>query len=532
MLDISLEIARALAATAIFAYVVVAGRRHGLYGQRGWRHIVTGFGLILLGCLLDITDNFPALNVFVVIGDTPVEAVLERIFAYLLGFVLVFTGLWYWIPLVGGLSGETRRLTGYAKDLEAQVSQRTSDLEKAVEQAREECAGMPIFGEAGDFQGYRGTATDVTRAKREERDLEELEIRARAIVDGVFDAVITMDEDGIIDTFNPGAQRCFGYRPDEVVGQNVKMLMPESYRSEHDTYLRNFLEFGRAKVIGIGREFEGQRKDGSRFPIELAVTQTWISGAQMFTGIVRDISERKRVDRIQSEFISMVSHELRTPLTSIQGSLGLITGGFVGELPEKVDEMVKIAYNNSNRLVRLVNDILDIEKIAAGMMNLNSRPLKLLPLLQQAIDAPRGFADLLEVRLTLDPDSPDVTVNADDERLLQVFANLLSNAVYCSREGQEVSVSAVLEKNRVRIFVTDHGPGIPSEFQTQVFEKFSHADMPGRRNRGGTGLGLSIAKAIVEQHGGSIGFDTEIGKGTTFHFDLPLHHKSAVPACW
>lgn len=478
---------------------------------------------------------------------------------------------------------------------------------------------------------------------------QESESRNSAIMDNVLDGVITINSQGAIQSFNKAAERIFGYPPPEVIGQNVKMLMPEPYHGEHDGYLHNYISTGNRKIIGIGREVVGRRKDGTTFPMDLAVTEMRLGEQRVFAGIIRDITERKKslfevarfknildntldmifmfdphtlcfvylnkgtveslgytreeligrpvweikprmpeavfrsfiapllqdekpwlnyetvylskdgtelpvevflqlveegdgqrlfvaiardlterrkIDKLKSEFISTVSHELRTPLTSIRGSLGLLRGGVAGELPQQVKPMIEIAYSNAERLVRLINDILDMEKIESGKMHFEFKALELMPLINQALAANHGYGEQHQVRFALGAALPGVRVNVDTDRLSQVLANLLSNAAKFSPPGEEVTVSVKECGPLLRVEVSDHGPGIPEEFRARIFQKFSQADSSDTKQKGGTGLGLSITKAIVEKMGGNIGFVSEAGRGTTFFFELPR----AVPA--
>ena len=379
----------------------------------------------------------------------------------------------------------------------------------------------PILDPMGAPLKVMKFATDISETVLYRKQVRDSEARTRAIVDTVIDGIVTIDQKGAIETFNPAAQRLFGYDADEVIGHNVKILMPEPYHGEHDGYLQNYHDTGVAKVIGIGREVIGQRKDGSTFPMELAVGKMEVGGTRMFTGIVRDITERKQAEKLKTEFISTVSHELRTPLTSIKGSLGLIKSGAVGELPEKLKRMLDIAYNNSDRLVRLINDILDIEKIAAGKMDFYMGPMDLGSLLEQAIEANKGYGEQHNVRFILADTIVEGKVEGDHDRLMQVLANLMSNAAKFSPEGEAIEISLSAHEKGFRVSVSDHGPGIPEGFRDKIFGKFLQADSSDTRSKGGTGLGLNITKAIIEQHGGTIGFETETGKGTTFFFDLP-----------
>lgn len=350
--------------------------------------------------------------------------------------------------------------------------------------------------------------------------------RLSAVIDNVVDGIITIGERGTIESFNPAARQIFGYSNAEVIGQNVKMLMPEPYHSEHDGYLDHHISTGEKRVIGIGREVTGRRKDGSTFPMELAVSEVVIDNVRHFVGITRDITERKRNEQMQKEFISTVSHELRTPLTSIRGSLGLILGGIAGEIPEKVKSLLTIANNNSERLIHLINDILDMEKISAGKMRFDNKVLNLVPVIQKAVASNKGYGDQLQVSFEFKAGATaEVMVRIDEKRMAQVMSNLLSNAAKYSPTHGVVDISITTENDRVRISVHDSGKGIPEAFKSRIFSKFAQADSSDTRQKGGTGLGLNITKAIVENQGGSIGFDSVEEQGTTFYVELPIWNE-------
>jgi len=240
-----------------------------------------------------------------------------------------------------------------------------------------------------------------------------------------------------------------------------------------------------------------------------------------FFSLGADITELKRIDRMKTEFISTVSHELRSPLTSIRGSLGLIAGGVAGELPEAAKSLVGIAKNNCERLIRLINDILDSEKIESGKMRLDLQVVNIGQLVQQAVTANDGFAS--QHGVTVQVQAPDETLQAriDSDRAIQVLTNLLSNAVKFSPPEGTVQVKVLRGANGVRVEVLDSGPGIPQDFQDRIFQKFSQADSSDSRQKGGTGLGLNISKALVEKMGGQIGFASAAGAGATFFFEFP-----------
>ncbi|NJM06628.1 response regulator, partial [Candidatus Gracilibacteria bacterium] len=235
----------------------------------------------------------------------------------------------------------------------------------------------------------------------------------------------------------------------------------------------------------------------------------------------RDITDREAVDRAKRDFVSMVSHELRTPLTSISGALSIVASGTVGAIPQRAQHMVDIAAKNSQRLIRLINDVLDSEKIGSEVMSFALQPVEVVPLVVQALEEQHAYAASLGVSMVFEPQLDQLWVEADSDRLLQVLTNLLSNALKFSPPGGLVRLALNAERGMARITVSDKGPGIPLEFQPRLFEKFAQADSSDRRRKGGTGLGLNITRAIVERLGGQISYATS-SSGTSFFVDLPL----------
>jgi signal transduction histidine kinase len=249
-----------------------------------------------------------------------------------------------------------------------------------------------------------------------------------------------------------------------------------------------------------------------------------IKGEIETRGLLRALgyaSERKRLERLKDEFVSTVSHELRTPLTSIAASLGLLIGKAVGDLPKPMVRLLAIAHTNSQRLVRLVNDILDVEKLESGHAVFELRRLAVRPLVEQAIEAIRGFAEGHGVRVWIEAADTLAEVRADPDRLAQVFTNLLSNAVKFSPPDSEVVVTVEKSGHLVRVSVRDHGSGIPDGFKSRIFERFAQADATSAREKGGTGLGLSIVKQIVDRLAGVVDFADAPGGGAIFYVELP-----------
>lgn len=345
--------------------------------------------------------------------------------------------------------------------------------------------------------------------RKAENELHESEEFKRVILESALDSIITLDLEGKILSFNPETERMFNCSKEDLEHKNIDIFIPGLFAK-----LSEFDEKGT-------REFMGVPISKDPIPLEITISKTSSTKKKMIVCIVRDITERKKIEKMKTEFISVVSHELRTPLTSIKGSLGLLLGRYNDTFPEKIKQLLNIAQNNCDRLIRLINDILDIEKIEHGKMVFNFNTMNVKKLLEEAVDANFEFANKFNVKLTLKNIS-DVFISGDYDRLMQVVTNLLSNAIKFSGQSGEVIVEMASTKDNVRISVQDHGKGIPEEFRSKVFNKFAQADGSSQRGVSGTGLGLNICKAIIEQHQGVINFVTAEGEGTTFYCDLPL----------
>lgn len=365
------------------------------------------------------------------------------------------------------------------------------------------------------------TIADVTDLDHAQAELAASHQRLAAINDSVLDGIITINPSGSIESFNRAAETVFGYPAAAVMRRNVRMLMPEPFASAHDGFLERYAATGHSSILGVVREVEGLRADGSIFPMEIALTETMLRGQRLFVAAVRDITEKRALERVKNEFVSTVSHELRTPLTSISGALALMAKGTAGTLPDKALGLVAIARSNCDRLVRLINDILDLERIEAGELVFEFSSVPTRRLVERAIGENLDFASKFQVRLEHEGEPVDAEVWGDEHRLLQVLTNLISNAVKFSPAGGTVRVSTRRAGGMLHLAVSDHGRGIPDAFKPRIFQKFAQADATDSRQKGGTGLGLSIVKSIVERHGGRIGFESEWGVGSTFHVDLP-----------
>ena len=350
-----------------------------------------------------------------------------------------------------------------------------------------------------------------------EADLAAKAERMRCIVDNVVDGIITVNEAGVIESINAAVTKIFAYSADDLLGQPLQQLLTSALNEN------TLLQAANEDRANPYREVEGRRKDGEVFPLEVAVSELHIEGERLFTAIVRDVTERKRVESLKNQFISTVSHELRTPLTSIRGALGIVLGKEADSLSPKALKMLETANRNSERLTFLINDILDLEKIEAGEMSFDMRVIDINVVAQRALLENEAYASKYKVHLVINPLQAERSfVLADEHRLLQVFANLLSNAIKFSPPEATVTIEISNPGDAcLRITVKDKGSGIPEAFQAKIFNRFSQADASDTRQQGGTGLGLAVSKAIIEHHSGDIGFDSEMSVGSQFYFDLP-----------
>jgi PAS domain S-box-containing protein len=410
-----------------------------------------------------------------------------------------------------------------------------------------------VFCDAdGNVVRLAGTNRDITERKRIEATLREardtlayrVEQRTRELqttLETLVEGVITIDENGTIESLNPSAETLFGYATDEVIGKNVNMLMPASDAVDHDQNIRNYLKTGDAKIIGIGREVIGRNKDGTVFPMRLGIGEMEINGERRFVGTVHDITDRKNVERelvfalekaenanrAKSDFLSSMSHELRTPMNAILGYSQLLENAAAGPLTEGQTEFVEEILRSGHHMLALIGDLLDLSSIENGDLKIELQDLDPDTLVVNCVNmvetvaAQKGIALINRVRAGALP-----RIRTDALRFRQALLNLLSNAIKYNDAGEEVIVaSRIVQNGRLKITVTDTGDGIPAEQRDRVFEPF---DRLGAENSNipGTGIGLSVSKQLLERMDGRIGLEDAPGGGSTFWVEVPL----AVPS--
>lgn len=395
----------------------------------------------------------------------------------------------------------------------------TRPLREVIAATRALSAGEPVpylqvrtsdeVGELAEAFNVMAQKLKETTVSRDELDL---------ILEKMGESLVVTAIDGSIVRVNRATCRLSGAAESDLLGQNIRRLFraPSGYPSL-------------LQVASSGESIQGLETDlmtasGDSVPVMVSVAQLAGVGARSkgYVVLAADLRERLRIEQQKDEFVTMVHHEVRAPLTAVRGAIGLLNGGVAGDLGESARELVEIAFRNSERMERLVGDILASRKLDTGHMDFQLEMMAPGDLVEQAIEATSAYASKFDVSLGFESDLGDVSVRVDPDRFIQVLTNVMSNAVRYSAPGDVVRVFARRIDDVVRISIEDHGPGIADDFRDRVFEKFARADDGSWRHRSGTGLGMSISKAIMEELGGAIHFETTAGIGTTFFVDTPL----------
>ncbi len=348
--------------------------------------------------------------------------------------------------------------------------------------------------------------------------LRQSEAQLRLITDSVPALIGFVDREGRLRFHNRGLQNWFARPPAELQGADLRALFGEEAFAALEPGVAEVLRGQPVSLVFTVAAAVGEPKDLSVQLVPRVEPDGAVSG---YYALVTDVTALKQVERMKSDFVTNVSHELRTPLTSIRGSLGLVAAGVTGALPDKARELVNIAVQNCERLVRLVNDILDSERMRSGKMPFKLELVDIDALIRRSVTEIEGFAATLNVKLVFEPPHAACTVNADPDRLMQVVTNLLSNACKFSPAGGSVEVKVEAPGAMVRVTVSDRGPGVPPEEERELFERFMQVGAGKSRQVGGTGLGLNICRLIIERLSGGIGYLPRSGGGSTFYFDLP-----------
>ena len=367
--------------------------------------------------------------------------------------------------------------------------------------------------------GGRRLLIHIVRNITERQQADQKLRLAASVFENASEGIVITDVDGTIQSVNPAYKTITQLSDEELSGKNPRILQS----GKHD---REFYKQMWDAITDSGHwqgEIWNRRKNGEIFPQWATINAIKDSRGVTtnYVGVASDISELKASQRMKEEFITLVSHELRTPLTSVLVSLGMLKTNMQEQLPEQALKLIALAHSNSRRLVRLISDILDIEKIEAGKMTFHFEPLELSILVNRVIEDSRALAEQAQITISCETLVTDSWINGDADRLMQAITNLLSNAITFSPPRQSVEVVVGEQDSMLRIEVTDHGPGIPVEFHNQVFNRFAQVGPADSGQEAGTGLGLNITRLIVQQHGGRIDIQSTPGVRTTFCIELP-----------
>jgi PAS domain S-box-containing protein len=385
------------------------------------------------------------------------------------------------------------------------------------------------------LHGHHGSKGEIGMARSEEPppDGRRFEEMLRSVVNNVVDGIITIDQRGAVESFNPAAEKLFGYEAAEIIGRNVKVLMPEPYQGEHDEYIANYLRTGQAKIIGIGREVVGRRRDGSTFPMDLAVSEFTLGPRRFFTGIVRDITQRKRNENELRDIAAQLSESNRRK-TEFLAILAPIRTGLeimkqTKDNPALLERVRETMERQTKQLITLVDDLLDVSRITRGKLELRKGRVQLSDVVQSVVEASQPLIDEAGHELTVEVPQEPISLDADPHRLAQVLSNLLNNAARYTPEGGRIRLRAERRGDELIASVKDNGVGIPPEMRECIFEMFAQIDRPMEKGWGGLGIGLTLVKSLVEMHGGTVEVHSEgVNQGSEFVIRLPVREPPPV----
>lgn len=394
---------------------------------------------------------------------------------------------------------------------------------------------------------FRGLERESKLRSIAESDLQAQQIQLKSIIESAVDGIILIDSHGIIHLFNPAAESIFNYTQSEVMGQNIRMLMNAHDANLHDGYIHNYLDRGERRIIGIGREVLARRKGGEEFPMDLSVSELLIHGQIYFTGMVRDISERKREEqeliearnkaleasKAKSAFLANMSHEIRTPMNGVIGMTSVL---METQLEDEQREFLEVIRSSGETLLVIINDILDFSKIESGKLELEIQSFDLRRLIEESLDlyAPQAAEKQIELTYSIPKEVPAWIVS-DPTRLRQIICNLISNAIKFTSQGEVVLSLSLLKRaaddsddfNEIEFTIKDTGPGIPLEAQSRLFQSFTQVDASITRKHGGTGLGLAISRKLSEMLGGNMRLESQTGSGSRFIFTIQTRAAQA-----
>ncbi len=435
--------------------------------------------------------------------------------------------------MIGAGRAQMARIAEMLRQLEAQqktmLRQHHIQAQRRAQWMTSTFAVLPVFTVAFITLMFLQIRQEVNNRQAMEKTLREREASLHGAMDAAVDGIITIDHQGIVQSINPAAKRMFGYTADEVIGRNVSMLMPEPYHSEHDAYLKHYLSTGEKRIIGIGREVSGKRKNGEVFPLELAVGETWASGNRIFIGTIRDITARKNAEQEQTRLMNelraaneelmnfsyVVSHDLKAPLRGIGSLANWLIEDYASKLDEEGNKHLQMLIGRVRRMDGLIDGILEYSRV--GRLRETESELDIEKIVQ-------GTIELLDVQenIEVSVETPLPRLFAEATRIQQTFQNLIGNAVkYMDKPHGEIRIGCHAQGRMWHFYVCDNGPGIEERNFDKIFQLFQ--TLAPRDRVESTGVGLAIVKKIVEMYGGRIWVESTREKGSCFHFTLPKY---------
>ena len=405
---------------------------------------------------------------------------------------------------------------------EALLSARASEIDRTLAWSRRINLGGVLVSTLLVLFAVYVINADLRVRRRAQQELYESEQGLQDFLDSAGDLIQSTTPEGEIQYVNAAWLETLGYAGEEVIGRHaLDFVAPEHMAQARALFASIFA----GRVVDL--DLALMTRTGQRVYVRGGANARMVNGEPVaIRAILRDVTEQREIERMKDEFISLVSHELRTPLTSIRGALGLLSGGLFGDIPARGKRMVEVATQNTDRLVRLINDVLDVERINSGKAPMVKRRVRLAEIVQQTEDVVRPLAERASIRMEVSV--TDGELDADPDRLIQMLTNLISNAIKFSPPHTAVRVAAARRGDEVHITVRDNGRGIPRDKLELIFERFQQVDASDAREKGGTGLGLAISRSIVEQHDGRIWAESQPGAGATFHVILPVAEREST----
>lgn len=380
--------------------------------------------------------------------------------------------------------------------------------------------GTPIYTQ-NTFTGYIGSCVDITEIETNRKLLAQSEQRTKKIIQAAPTGMVMVDQKGIIRLVNLEIERLFGYSNTEMIGRPIEILLPQRFAKNHPSNRNSFMHNPSPRLMGVGRDLYGQKKNGEEFPVEVGLNPIDMDDGLYVLASVIDITERKKLEKTKDEFVTVITHELRTPLSAIREALNIVIDGLDGPVNPDQNETLTVAQQNVERLSRLVTNVLDFQRLESGALTIMRTPIRLDQIVIESSKLLAMEAKARQIDVQLNIPNYSVEIEGDADCIEQVLFNLGQNAIKFSNAGATVTIALETDATKCTLTVSDSGPGIPTEDQEKIFEMFGQSHQHGYWKTGGAGVGLAVCKKIVEFHQGNISVQSRLGQGSIFTIVLP-----------